>query len=228
MRRFYFASVLAVVVSLSGCIPVSLGTPQGIPTWLQSYQPMELCHPPINRTRDWNSRKTGVHFEGIPNNYVSGKIRIINEQTNVVTDTDLPYISARIPAVSPNGSKFAYVGQDGLYIANTNGSNSQRIYQLSKLNQESGISNLAWSPTQDLIAFDIDGGVFGKIGFISSDGSFQTGSWLTTSGIIPFTSTELQYPSELIWSKDGTLLIFFAFRKDLQEGNTYILERGDI
>ncbi len=120
----------------------------------------------------WSPDGTSLAFYGYPRGGGSGygggadyDILVMNadgsDLTNLTTSpADLRSgFSQMIPVWSPDGTKIAYDGDDGLYVMNADGSNQTRI--------ASG-QNPSWSPDGTRIAFEGPGGA---IWTVAPDGS---------------------------------------------------------
>jgi TolB protein len=99
-------------------------------------------------------------------------------------------IGAADPAWSPDAKRLAFVNPRGLYVANADGSNLQRL--ASTAHPNAAVADPSWSPDGRRLAYDV-GGLHPSVFVVDADGS---GRHRIASG---------QAPS---WSPDGRLIAF--------------------
>ncbi len=160
-----------------------------------------------NRNKDWeySFRNSEVYSVNIS----SGDIIALTNRKGPDTN----------PVVSPNGKYIAYIGFEDkvqayqvrkLHIMNVDGSNAKVISE--KLDR--GVTNIIWNAKNNGLYFSFDDKGNGKIGHITLDGTvtilandkggtsigrpYSGGSFtVSNSGIIAYTHTRPEFPSEL-------------------------------
>ncbi len=160
-----------------------------------------------NRNKDWEYSFRNSEVYSV--NTSSGDIIALTNRKGPDTN----------PVVSPNGKYIAYIGFEDkvqayqvrkLHIMNVDGSNAKVISE--KLDR--GVTNIIWNAKSNGLYFSFDDKGNGKIGHITLDGTvtilasdkggtsigrpYSGGSFtVSNSGIIAYTHTRPEFPSEL-------------------------------
>ncbi|HSM80110.1 MAG TPA: DPP IV N-terminal domain-containing protein [Nodosilinea sp.] len=114
--------------------------------------------------------------------------------------TTLPTTLDSAPYLSPDGQRVAYVHNQHLFVAELDGSRSQRLTQTPGTYGAAG-SPLAWSPDGTRLAFYEGNYPFQRLNVIGVDGSDRR-------VLTPEPNAQI-YRSRLFWSPDGRYIAFY-------------------
>lgn len=213
-------------------IPADGGTPRqvtsgdynhGSPEWTPDGDHLIVSS---NRQEDWeyNARDTELY-----------KISVADGSMSQLTDRNGPDSS---PAVSPDGSKIAYLGYDDnldgyqltqLYVMNADGSNKQVLTE----DFDRDVGSINWSGNGDRIFVQYDDEGNGKVGVVSMDGQvtkladnvggttlgrpYGSGSYsVAPNGTISYTYATPYHPADVaVVSGNGNVEKLTALNEDL-------------
>lgn len=213
-------------------IPADGGTPRqvtsgdynhGSPEWTPGGEHLIVSS---NRQEDWeyNARDTELY-----------KISVADGSMTQLTDRNGPDSS---PAVSPDGSKIAYLGYDDnldgyqltqLYVMNADGSNKQVL----TADFDRDVGSINWSGDGDRIFVQYDDEGNGKVGVVSMDGQvtkladnvggttlgrpYGSGSYsVAPNGTISYTYATPYHPADVaVVSGNGNVEKLTALNEDL-------------
>ncbi|WP_234570599.1 alpha/beta fold hydrolase [Rhodohalobacter sp. 614A] len=149
MKRFLFSLILLV-----GFIPSTIFS-QSVPTDLTLKKIfLEPMIPGIRPNFEFVSGdQSRIFFEWNDSSYFETGLYSVDWDGNNLEDVEDDDIHR--PVHSPDGSKIAYTKDDGIFIAEADGSNEQMIVQ----SQDSEYG-LEWSPDSQKLAFVMDGNVW--------------------------------------------------------------------